>query len=45
MEHNLDIQHNYFLDVKSGIKTFEIRRTNRDYNIGDKLILKSLKIG
>ena len=43
MEHNLNIQHNYFLDVKSGIKTFEIRRTNRDYNIGDILILKSLK--
>jgi ASC-1-like (ASCH) protein len=41
-EHNLDIQDKYFQDVKSGIKTFEIRQRNRDYNVGDKIILKNL---
>tara|TARA_R110002012_G_scaffold94721_3_gene229390 strand:+ start:1788 stop:2003 length:216 start_codon:yes stop_codon:yes gene_type:complete len=43
LTHNLEIQHNYFTDISAGIKSFEIRRTNRDYKVGDILILKSLK--
>lgn len=42
-KHFLDIQHKYFRDIEKGIKNFEIRRTNRDYKVGDYLILKSLK--
>ncbi len=41
MIHNLDIQDKYYNDVKNGLKTFEIRRTNRNYKIGDTLILKN----
>lgn len=43
MNHNLEIQHKYFTDISSGIKSFEIRRKNRDYKVGDTLILKSLE--
>jgi len=43
LKHNLEIQHKYFTDISSGIKSFEIRRKNRDYKVGDILILKSLK--
>jgi len=41
--HNLEIQHKYFTDISSGIKSFEIRRKNRNYKVGDILILKSLQ--
>ncbi len=41
MIHHLDIKNNYFEDIKSNLKTFEIRRTNRNYQIGDTLILKN----
>lgn len=41
MKHNLDIKDNYFEDIKSGLKTFEVRRKNRNYQIGDTLILKN----
>lgn len=43
MNHILDIQDKYFNDIKTGIKTFEIRKNNRDYKIGDVLILVNLK--
>ena len=39
MIHNLKIYPTYFADVKSGIKTFEIRRNDRNYKIGDVLNL------
>lgn len=42
-EHKLFIQDKYFQDVKSGIKTFEIRRRNRNYKVGDAILLKNLK--
>lgn len=42
-EHNLDIQNQYFQHIKSGIKTFEIRQRNRNYNVGDKIILKNIE--
>tara|TARA_R110001592_G_scaffold58745_2_gene177723 strand:- start:1320 stop:1535 length:216 start_codon:yes stop_codon:yes gene_type:complete len=41
--HNLEIQHKYFTDISAGIKSFEIRRKNRDYKVKDILILKSLE--
>jgi len=42
-EHNLLIEDKYFQDVKSSIKTFEIRRNNRNYKVGDLIILNNLK--
>jgi ASC-1-like (ASCH) protein len=41
MVHHLDILDNYYIDIQRGLKTFEIRRTNRNYKIGDTLILKN----
>lgn len=38
--HSLKILPGYFEDVLSGIKTFEIRKNDRNYKVGDKLILK-----
>lgn len=38
--HNLKILPKYFADVKSGIKTFEIRFNDRNYKVGDTLILR-----
>ena len=43
MNHILDIQDKYFNDIKTGIKTFEIRRNNRNYSIGDDLTLVNLE--
>ena len=43
MNHTLDIQDKYFNDIKIGIKTFEIRRNNRNYQINDTLTLVNLK--
>lgn len=43
MNHFLEIQDKYFKDIKSNIKTFEIRKCNRDYKIKDILILENLK--
>jgi hypothetical protein len=42
MNHILYIQNKYFNDIKTGIKTFEIRRNNRNYLIGDDLTLVNL---
>lgn len=39
-EHILKLNDRYFDAVKNGIKTFEIRRNDRDFKIGDTLILK-----
>lgn len=39
MEHNLKIRPKYFIDVESGKKPFEIRKNDRNYEIGDYLIL------
>jgi len=38
--HSLKILSEYFNDVKKGIKTFEVRKNDRDYKVGDILILK-----
>lgn len=38
--HELKLDINYFEDVKSGKKNFEIRKNDRDFQIGDILELK-----
>ena len=40
MTHELKIQPDYFKAVFMGIKTFEIRKNDRGYKVGDMLILK-----
>lgn len=39
-EHELKCRPEYFSRVASGQKTFEIRRNDRDFQVGDILILK-----
>jgi hypothetical protein len=39
MLHNLKINKEFFIPVLEQIKTFEIRRNDRDFHIGDKIIL------
>ncbi len=39
MEHILKIKSHYFKQILSGEKTFEIRKADRIYSVGDKLIL------
>lgn len=39
MTHGLKIQPEYFEAVITGGKTFEIRKNDRDYHVGDKLFL------
>lgn len=38
--HELKILPKWFGDVTSGVKNFEIRKNDRDYKVGDYLILK-----
>jgi hypothetical protein len=40
--HSLKTEHGYFIDVKSGSKTFEVRKNDRDFKIGDTLVLVDL---
>lgn len=43
--HSLKISPAYFDAMKNGLKTFEIRKTDRDYKIGDTLTLSEWKPG
>lgn len=38
-KHGLKIYQEYFEAVKDGRKKFEIRKNDRDYNVGDILVL------
>lgn len=38
--HTLKTWNTFFKDVRIGRKTFEFRRNDRDFEVGDKLILK-----
>lgn len=38
--HELKIHPKYFSAVATGIKTFEVRKKDRDYKVGDVLLLK-----
>lgn len=40
MIHELKTYPSYFQKVRSGVKTFEVRKHDRNYQIGDTLILK-----
>ena len=40
MTHDLKILQPYFDAVMSGDKTFEIRRNDREYSVGDSLLLR-----
>ena len=33
--HELKIRHEYLIDVSLGTKTFELRKNDRDYQVGD----------
>ena len=39
MIHKLKILPEYFIDIVEGRKTFEVRKNDRDYKVGDILIL------
>jgi len=42
MIHKLKIKHEYLMDIDSGIKTFEVRKNDRNYQLGDILNLNSI---
>lgn len=39
MEHILKVRSRYFSDIASGNKQFEVRKIDRDYKVGDRLVL------
>lgn len=41
-EHRLKLNERYFDAVANGIKTFEIRKNDRDYKVGDTLVLREV---
>ena len=45
MIHELKIKPQYYEDIKIGIKTFEIRKNDREFNLGDILILNEYDSG
>lgn len=45
MTHELKILPQYFWQVWHGNKTFELRKDDRNYMVGDKLLLKEFKNG
>ena len=45
MIHELKILPQYFKEVISGSKTFEIRKNDRNFCIGDRLVLKEWENG
>lgn len=44
MIHELKIKPQYYEDTKIGIKTFEIRKNDRDFKLGDILILNEYSL-
>lgn len=40
MKHELKLETDYFVSVLAGFKTFEIRFNDRNYQVGDVLVLK-----
>ena len=40
MTHELKILPKWFEDIRAGLKHFEIRKNDRNYEVGDKLILR-----
>ncbi len=44
-KHELKLLIKYFKDVEQGRKTFELRKNDRDFKVGDTLILKEYHPG
>lgn len=42
MEHRLKIQNQFFLPVIRGTKQFEIRKNDRDFKVGDTVVLEEI---
>lgn len=42
MEHRLKIQKQYFQPVVKGIKKFEIRKNDRNFKVGDTVVLEEI---
>ena len=40
MVHELKIEYNYIREILAGLKTFEVRRDDRNYQLGDFLYLR-----
>lgn len=45
MEHELKIISQYLYDVIEGRKTFEVRKNDRNFNVGDTLVLREYSNG
>ncbi|MGM0917896.1 RNA-binding protein [Bacillus sp. NMCC4] len=43
--HDLKIMHQFFWALKTGIKGFEIRKNDRDFQVGDIVRLREYKEG
>lgn len=43
MIHRIKLSYLYFNDVQNGKKNFELRRDDRNYQVGDKLLLSEVK--
>lgn len=44
MIHELKLRKEFFDYVRFGIKKFEIRKDDRDYKVGDTLVLKEIDV-
>jgi len=42
-EHTIKCWKQYFEDVQDGIKTFDVRKKDRDYKLGDTLVLEEFR--
>jgi hypothetical protein len=45
MEHELKTSPEYFKAVRDGIKTFEVRKNDRGFSVGDILVLREFELG
>ncbi|RKW05197.1 MAG: DUF3850 domain-containing protein [Streptococcus sp.] len=43
MIHKIKLSHEFWSDVVNGRKTFELRKNDRNYQVGDYLLLKEVK--
>lgn len=43
MNHDLKLSQKYFKDVGRGIKTFEIRKNDRNYQVGDTIFFHEVE--
>ena len=41
--HELKIKHEYLVDIARGVKTFELRKNDRDYQVGDLIRFIDIK--